>query len=264
MTEEAVFLKDEDSILLKKSIARMLYRKKIDQSRISELLHLSQPMVSNYCSSQTSIPVTIQILANHIVEKITDGSELHFHTCATFSDNIIEGFYHIAEKNELISEENNNIVNNLTEAFLLLKGENIAILLPEVKINIAMAKEGATSADNIASFLNGLLVVDDKVASINGIRFGTSKHLSNLLLDLRKKISVNAIMNIAYDDKLTTSMLSHQFLTKDFTLKQSKTTPDILFHKGDFGIEPCSYILGKDAVDVAKKLLQIRDELSNA
>jgi predicted fused transcriptional regulator/phosphomethylpyrimidine kinase len=34
-----------------------------------------------------------------------------------------------------------------------------------------------------------------------------------------------------------------------------------LFHKGDFGIEPCAYIIGKDAVDVVNKLIKIKEKL---
>ena len=31
--------------------------------------------------------------------------------------------------------------------------------------------------------------------------------------------------------------------------------------KGDFGIEPCSYVIGKDAVDVAKKVISISEKI---
>jgi predicted fused transcriptional regulator/phosphomethylpyrimidine kinase len=34
-----------------------------------------------------------------------------------------------------------------------------------------------------------------------------------------------------------------------------------LLHDGDFGIKPCSYVVGKDAVDVAKKVIKIVEKL---
>ena len=37
---------------------------------------------------------------------------------------------------------------------------------------------------------------------------------------------------------------------------------DILLHRGDFGIEPCAYILGKNAVEVVNKFLKIREDIS--
>ena len=50
-------------------------------------------------------------------------------------------------------------------------------------------------------------------------------------------------------------------LTKDFKLKNTDENFDILIHKGDFGIEPCAYILGNDAIEVADKLLKIIKEI---
>ena len=66
-------------------------------------------------------------------------------------------------------------------------------------------------------------------------------------------------MNIAYVENLENSNYNIEYLTKDFNLKESKKQIDILLHKGDFGIEPCAYVLGKDAIDVSKKALRIID-----
>ena len=74
---------------------------------------------------------------------------------------------------------------------------------------------------------------------------------------------VNSIMNIKYDKDLVKSGLESGLLTEDYKLKSSDKNKknidmiDMLLHKGAFGIEPCIYILGKDAMDVAKKVLKI-------
>ena len=57
------------------------------------------------------------------------------------------------------------------------------------------------------------------------------------------------------------SNFQYSSLTKDFKLKDTKKNIDILLHEGDFGIEPCAYILGKDAVDVANKIIKIKEEI---
>ena len=124
-----------------------------------------------------------------------------------------------------------------------------------------MAKDKAENSADVASFLNGLIIVDNKVTSINGIRFGTSKHLSSLLLYLRDKLDVNAIMNVAYINDLNKTGFNYAILTKDFKLQGKAKKVDVLLHKGDFGIEPCAYILGKNAVDVANKVIRIKEEL---
>jgi len=263
MVEEAVFIKMEDTISLKKALAKKLYSRNIDQPRISEILNLSQPMVSNYCSSEERIPQKIQDLVEKIIEKIIhENIPVSFHTCLSFSKQTIEGEFYIVKKNEILTDETKKIVDNLTEAFLIISGKDIRALIPEIKINIAMAKENAETPDDVAAFLNGLIVVDDKIVGYNGIRFGKSKHLSSLLISLKKTLNVNAIMNLAYISDIEKTSLKFDFLTKDFKLKNKQGEIDVLLHKGDFGIEPCSYILGHDAVDVVNKVLKIKEEIS--
>jgi len=261
MAEEAIFINADDNILIKKALARSLYAKIIDQSKISKILKLSQPMVSHYCSSNDKIPKNILEFAEQISNKIITGQSATFHTCISFSNKGQEGNFYIAKKNEIISDEKNKIIDNLTEAFLLLKGKNISGLIPEVKVNIVMAKEKAETPEDVAAFLNGLIIADDQVTSNNGIQFGKSKHLSLLLLSLRNTINVNAIMNVAYIKDLVKTDFNYSYLTKDFKLIGKKKNVDILLHKGDFGIEPCAYILGKDAVDVANKVIKIKEEI---
>ena len=69
-------------------------------------------------------------------------------------------------------------------------------------------------------------------------------------------------MNIAYSEIIKKSGFRYSSLTKDFKLKNSTKSIDILLHEGDFGIEPCAYILGKDAVDVVNKIIKIKEEIN--
>ena len=261
MAEEAIFIDSKDMVILKKALAQILYQKNFDQSRLSSLLDISQPMVSNYCKSKDEIPDNVLKTAMDIAERILAGQSVIFRTCVSFSDEPLEGSFFIAGKNELINDENNEIVNNLTEAFLLLKERDISGLIPEVKINIAMAKEKPSGSDDVAAFLNGLIVADGRVIGYNGIRFGKSRHLSSLLLSLKSILDVNAIMNIAYVEDIGKTGFTYGFLTKDYKLRDKLKQVDVLLHEGDFGIEPCAYVLGKNAVDVVNKVLKIKEEI---
>ncbi len=259
MVEEAILIRSDDTIRLKKAISKCLYKKNIDQVRISKILNLSQPMVSNYLNSKEIIPKHILDLADVFSKKIIDAKSASFHTCISFNDELFEGRFFIAKNNEIINDEKVKIIDNLTEAFLILKGQNLKTILPEIKINIAMAKHHAENSDDVASFLNGLIIADDRVTSNNGIHFGKSKHLSSILLYLKNRLGINAIMNIAYVEDLKEADFTYSYLTKNFKLKDKNQHFDILFHEGDFGIEPCTYILGKDAVDVANKIIRIKE-----
>ncbi len=261
MSEETVIIRGENTILLKKSLAQNLYKNKFEQLTISKILGITQPMVSNYCSSTEKIPKNIQILAENITKKIIVDNSIKFQTCITFSNNEYEGTYYIADKNEIINKENSKIVDNLTRAFYILKNKNISGLIPEIKINIAMSKEKPTCNEDIASFSNGLIIADNSIVGYNGIRFGSSKHLSKLLLKLRENLKVYAIMNIAYVNNPSLTDLSIGYLTKEYELEKKYTSSDILLHDGDFGIEPCSYVIGEDAADVAKKVLKIGEKI---
>lgn len=257
MVEEAFFIQNQDTIFLKKALAKMLYEKKIDQIKIAEILDLSQPMVSNYLHSNEIIPLDIQKTAEKISEKISKDSSITFQTSIIFTDKKIFGNYFIADETEIISDEKNKVIQNLSEAFQILKGTEISKILPEIKINVAMAKTTAKHSDDIASFVNGLIIADDKIVGYNGVRFGKSKHLSSLLLKLQDRFGITAIMNIARIEKFENTGFKVSNLSKDFRVDDKLENVDILVHPGDFGIEPCAYVLGEDAVDVSNKILKI-------
>jgi len=260
MTIEVFLIGGEETIQLKKALARLLYSKKIDQSKISQILKLSQPQVSNYCKSKDSIPKNITGIAQKISKKILKENNINFQTCISFSEKTLDGHFFIAEKNEILTDENSKILDNLKQAFYNIKEKKLSGFIPEVKINIAMSKNNPKGPEDIASFLNGLIISEDKITSYNSIRFGKSKHLSSIIMKHKNNLDFKAIMNIAYSKEIEKTNLAIGFLTKDFELKNSKKKYDLLIHKGDFGIEPCAYILGNDAVDVTNKLLKIVGE----
>jgi predicted fused transcriptional regulator/phosphomethylpyrimidine kinase len=261
MVEEGIFIKSEDAIELKKAIAQLLYQDNMDQLAIAQFLDLSQAMVSIYCKNPISTSNDILNQAKQIVHHIEKGNSIHFQTCILFSKKQINGHLFIGDKNEFITNENNSIVNNLTQSFQNLTNINLHGFVPEIKINIAMAKENATNSDDIAAFVNGLIIVDEKIVGYNGVRFGCSKHLSSLLLKLCDGSNIRATMNIAYFSNLKNSSFSTSYLGNNFELLKYDSSVDILLHDGDFGIEPCAYILGKDAIDVSEKLKKIIDEV---
>lgn len=263
MPQEVFLIGGEKTVHLKIAIARILYSKKIEQSTISEILNISQPMVSNYCNSSEKTSDNITTIAYEIAEKIIDKQPVIFQTCIAFLDKDLEGNFLIADKNEIITDENNRIINNLKQAFNKLREKDISGFIPEIKINIAMSKKNAKKADDVASFLNGLIITEEKIIGYNSIRFGKSRHLSSLLIKLRKNLNSDAIMNIAYIKQIEKTKYKVGFLSKDFKLKNTNKNFDILIHKGDFGIEPCTYILGKDAAEVADKFLKIIEEVKN-
>ena len=215
MTTEVFLIGGDETKQLKKALARILYNKNFDQAKISKILNLSQPMVSIYCKSKDEIPPDILETAQKISDEIIDNKQVNFQTCISFSDTSINGHFFIANKNEILTDENSKILDNLKQAFYNIKEKELIGFIPKVKINIAMSKKDAGNLDDIASFLNGLVISEDKISSYNGIRFGKSKHLSSILLKHGKDLSFNAIMNIAYNKKIEKSRFFLCFIISD-------------------------------------------------
>jgi len=109
-----------------------------------------------------------------------------------------------------------------------------------------MSKETPVCNEDIASFSNGLIIADNSI-----------------VLKLRETFDVSSIMNLAYFNNFSSEDLSIEYLTKNYDLPKKYTSADVLFHDGDFGIEPCSYVIGKDAVDVAKKVIKIVEKIKS-
>ncbi len=261
---EEVFLTNKDDInAIKERVVKILYRKKMPQSKIADFLNISQPMVSIYCKSKKKANNHLNEITGKIAEGILRGKKVNFQTCVTFSNKKLEGHFFIADKNEILTDENSKILENLKQAFYNLKGKDISRFAPKIKINIAMAKKNLKNYNDVASFLDELIISDGKITGYNEIRFGKSEHLSSLLTKYGNKLDKKAIMNIAYSKKLEDTKYKIGFLNKDFSLKKPSKDYDILLHKGDFGIEPCAYILGKDAVEISNKLLEIIGEIDN-
>ena len=252
MAEGVVILSNGDGILLKKALARMLYQKGMDQSAISKTICITQPMISNYVSSDEKIPREIVLHAEKLAEKLEKNSTINFSTCVSFNE--LKGEYLVANESELINDEKIRIVEDMMDAFLLLKGKDISKIMPEVKINLAVCKKNPVDINDVACFVNGLIIMNNKVSSINSVQFGKSKHLASLVV----KLKIGAIMNIRYNESYK-KKFSYTILSKDFGLNKHGDY-DLLFHEGDFGIEPCCYVIGYSAKDIAKKVLKIMGE----
>ena len=162
MAEGVVILSNGDGILIKKALARILYQKGMDQLTISKTICITQPMISNYVSSDEKIPRELVLQAEKLAEKLGKNSKINFGTCISFNE--LKGEYLAANENELMDDEKIRIVDDMMDAFLLLFGKDVSKIMPKVKINLAVCKKIATDINDVACFVNGLIVMDNKVS----------------------------------------------------------------------------------------------------
>ncbi|WP_456415980.1 bifunctional hydroxymethylpyrimidine kinase/phosphomethylpyrimidine kinase [Methanocaldococcus sp.] len=168
------------------------------------------------------------------------------------------------------------VIKNLSYAIYLLKKINFT-LIPEVGSNIAESLPLPKDFNDIASLtgriiknkLGGFYVVGD-------IEFGASEHIAKIILSASKfNPKIRSCMNIKYDEDLI-NILNEKFKDKfiissfdrseeppnvstmewgtTIACKKIGKVPDIIYDKGGLGKEPMIRVLGKDSIDVVKKV----------
>ncbi|MEM1585905.1 MAG: bifunctional hydroxymethylpyrimidine kinase/phosphomethylpyrimidine kinase [Candidatus Bathyarchaeia archaeon] len=178
--------------------------------------------------------------------------------------------------------ERYHVLRNVAEAKVILESTpGIAVLVPEVGMNIAMALSYADSADDVAAIPGRLVKVFSGVRAVSCPEFGASSHLARYLLeimkyDARKRAAVNLryseeILNALREKGLKISFYERseepeeikrvECMTIPWGVKQAISriggVPDVIYHRGDIGKEPMIVIFGEDSVSVAKIIAEI-------
>lgn len=164
------------------------------------------------------------------------------------------------------------MIKNLSYAIYLLKKMNFT-LIPEVGSNIAESLPFPKDFKDVAALtgriiknkLGGFYIVGD-------IEFGASEHIAKIILSASKfNPEIRACMNIKYDGGLI-KLLKDKFAVSSFDRKEEPPNvstmewgtkiacekfggvPDIIYDRGGEGKEPMIRVLGRDAIEVVKKV----------
>lgn len=149
----------------------------------------------------------------------------------------------------------------------LLAIEGFAEQVPHVGSNLAQAVEGAEGVWDVAALPGRINVVDGRARVSSDPAFGASRHVATIVLALGDEHPGHrAALNVAYDEELIERARAQDWPTAAFeasyegrrervrdTLAEHEVPPTVLYHEGDFGIEPVAYLLGEDALDVVAR-----------
>jgi len=187
-------------------------------------------------------------------------------------------------KKEEIDGEKQRILKELEKAITLIENDPyFTLIMPEVAVNIVMAIDNAKTKFDVAAIPGRIVKVKNKAKALMKPEFGASNHMAKvLLLVMSFNPSIKAAINIKYDSKIE-SIIKNMGVKYAFTsiknkinvlekediilnsiasiLKKNKFC-DIIIDKGCYGIEPITYIFGKDAVSVAKIAIEIAKRYS--
>jgi len=168
-----------------------------------------------------------------------------------------------------------NVLKALENAYEYLSREKcVYILIPEVLMNIAYAKEGAISLNDIAAFPGRITKVGRSIATVSKPTWGASRHLGKILLNIaRRRRDLRAIANIkaikCVIDALKKLGLKYEVIqarrgyvdedtiVADVSNAFVERGVDAVIDLGGIGVEPITYIGGKDPMEISKRISSI-------
>ncbi|WP_029552518.1 thiamine-phosphate synthase family protein [Saccharolobus solfataricus] len=275
--------------------AKRLRELHMSQTRIANLLGVSQPAVKQYLDEdENSYIKRLQNLGlardeiEDFLDKLTqllingDPKQVMQYVSAFFLSNLSRlkfCKYHKMLDSEIpvdcdicksLYKENEEEIMEL--ALSMLQNESVAALIPEVLSNLAFAKVNAKKEEDVLAIPGRITKIRNLPIPASKPMWGGSKHLARVLLSVMKNHpSVRSVMNIKYDEKVEIAL-------KEIGYKFKKVGPqndvgndriaeaiasvfdegiDAIIHLGGTGIEANTYVFGRDPLDVVKKIISI-------
>ncbi|MEM0008016.1 MAG: bifunctional hydroxymethylpyrimidine kinase/phosphomethylpyrimidine kinase [Candidatus Bathyarchaeia archaeon] len=174
------------------------------------------------------------------------------------------------------------VLLNLEEAKNLLERHpEVAELIPEVGMNVAMAVRYAESVNDVAAIDGRIVRTLSGVRAAGNPKFGCSRHLAKYLVEIvRHEEDKRAAINLKFSEE-TLKILEKRGLTVSFydrskepeeikrvegmtipwgvkeAIKNVGKVPDVIYHRGDVGKEPMIVAFGRDALSLAKMVVEI-------
>jgi predicted fused transcriptional regulator/phosphomethylpyrimidine kinase/predicted transcriptional regulator len=156
-------------------------------------------------------------------------------------------------------------------------------VMPEVSVNMACLRGDSNSLDDVVAVPGRIVRVKNHARSMFPPEFGASRHMSRMLLLVRRRMPrCRAAINLAYNKKVRSIIRKlgirvievggpYPQNAEDPTvaaledkLLQSREQFDAVAALGGTGIEPSLYLFGETAEDVASLAVRISELYSSA
>ena len=181
--------------------------------------------------------------------------------------------------------EREAVLSELKKSFEFLNSNRMGRLIPEVRSNLGYALAGAASYDEIAAFPGRISQIGDEIVAYKEPAFGASRHIARVILaTMRHKPHLRAVMNIRYNQATLDTCNKIGFQMAFFNRRQEpkdvkelegstfewgtdqallrfEGSPDLIYDEGEMGKEPMIRILGRNPMEVAEKIIRIKQNL---
>ncbi len=293
MLPPCVLLIEEALPEIRKRVSKEMYSSGSNQVEISRLLGVSQAMVSKYLKEDIIISTHMEDYIENLccdltVTALSNGNRLDMtskfcEACLIMkSRNVINDAYiertgyDLPEISCFRIEADKNVsrvIDELVKALDYLNRHPIIDLIPAVKINIASIIEDPDGGYKVVAFPGRLTYVDGKLIAIKTPEINASNHLSSIICAVRKNNpGINSIMNVAFNEDIGSAL--ERMMMKVFYLDRKVSDPleelgrtdlngyNYIVDPGDFGIEPCLYVLGNSSLSVTARAVKIHREIN--
>ena len=181
------------------------------------------------------------------------------------------------------------VLKSVRDAITIVEGcPEARLLVPEVQLNIGMALPYATGLGDVAAVEGRIGRLGRGVRATGCPGFGVSGHVARTILAVKRfDDEVRAGMNMRYSEEiveacrglgLVTSFYDRREEPPEVKEREGMTTfwgaeqaveragrvPDVIYHLGDWGKEPIVTLLGRTAVEVAERAVEVAKRLSGA
>lgn len=244
--------------------ARRLVHAGWSQTPIAKALGVSQAMVSKYAArGEAETDPLVLRLVDELLQELesppADGPSPWCHTL------------HVAPGRRGGDEA----LQDLLAAERRLLSDPPRAVVPQIGLNLARALPDATGPEDVLSFPGRIVAAGGALLSPAPPEFGASQHLAGCLLALRRHDPTvlalgsirggPAVCKAAGREGGVAEMSAPEqdrALAFAAALKASTGVPPFVHDPGAFGIEPCLYVAGRDAAEVAERILQIQRRLA--
>ena len=230
---------------------RILSKEGWTQSNLGQALGISQVMAGNYLHTlptQYNEPMEsdLQEVAISLAEILKSGEASKWSLKLVVDEQDLTINFPVQDTREKVLVKIAEMRRRLETA--------IPLLSPQVRVNIALASNGAISGSDIAAFPGRLTPVGGKARPLSSPKFGASSHLSDLLLNLRQfNSNVSVIINLRWDSVISELLNDLKIISiklnrreEDLLLNSLPIETEALIDEGGYGFEPSLYIFGDD------------------
>ena len=149
-------------------------------------------------------------------------------------------------------------------------------LAPEVGTNLGYALPGASTVKDVCALRGRIVRVGDRLEPIGPAAFGASKHVATIILAvMRFQPGMRSAANLKYRKKNARALRSARLRVASFdraeepagvstmewgtkqAIVEAGTIPDIVYDEGAVGKEAMMRVLGRDPLDVLRKVRRI-------